>query len=172
MEGETTMYATMPTLACVHICGSWDRSTWKMPTFWLQCWISWWVVTEFFSGITLFLFQCIGDFHAYGWMNTVPCQIFLKCSQQISPHPLLFHMNGGTVWGTVFQGSRLNGILCLISFFLFSLELQIAVYINLKCLFSYTISLIFTALILNINFKVNRYDIECALGFFFLFPHS
>lgn len=80
-------------------------------------------------------------------------------------------MNGGTVWATVFQESRLNGILCLISFFLFSLDLQIAVYINLKCLFSYTISLTFTVLILNINFKVNRYDIECALGFFrFLTP--
>lgn len=76
-------------------------------------------------------------------------------------------MNGGSVWATVFQGSKLNGILCLISFFLFSLDLQIAVYINLKCLFSYTISLIFTVLILNINFKVNHYDIECALGFFF-----
>lgn len=34
-----------------------------------------WVVTEFLSGVTLFLLQCIG------WMNTVPDQLFLKCSQ-------------------------------------------------------------------------------------------
>lgn len=81
-------------------------------------------------------------------------------------------MTGDTVWATVFQGSRLNEILCLISFFLFSLDLQIAVYINLKCLFSYIISLIFTVLILNINFKVNCYDIECALGFVCLFVSS